>query len=245
MLAVSRQPISLSARHQLPSASHNMGYVTSALAAAAHVLTTQRKTMAESWAVLTLPLWVAGQKSCTSTVGHPLTCETSEHLPSLLQGLPPKPPSHTMPIPILSWAPQVLPWKKGTLWHHSFPMYEEKHCGFVSMKPEAHFKSWKLLQNQQPSLWLNFQRRCVNSQKVVEMLSVIKKGQPCGEQVEMPLVGWVCPGGTDPPCCLHQLCSSANVLGRGAGIFSLNKLNLYVSPSASYCFTATILRSFL
>lgn len=95
-------------------------------------------------------LWVADtQKSYTSLWGQLLTRETSNRLPFPLQSLPPELLSQAIHVYVLSWASQVLHWKKVTI--TPFSVYEERLSGFLPMKPETHFGSWKLLQNQQPS----------------------------------------------------------------------------------------------
>lgn len=255
-----RDSISLSTRHQPYSVASNVGY------AAACVLTTQRKRMAQPWAVLTLSLWVAGQKSCTYAVGHLLTCETSKHPPSLLQSFPPKSSCHVLPIHILSWAPQVLPWKKGRchtihslclnkstvalfLWSLKHISNLENCCKTSSLPCDLIFKGTELIPRRRWKCCLWSRGLCLRRIRIPLQLiftdCVHESRQPCGEQVKMALVLWVCPGGTDPQLPAHRLGFSVNVLGRGAGIFSFNKLNLPVSPPASYCFTVTMLRSFL
>lgn len=203
------------------------------------------------------------KKSYTSLWGQLLT---TNHLPSSLQSLPPEPLSKAIHVCVLSWASQVLHWKKVTIM--PFSMYEERLSGFLSMKPETYFRSWKLLQNQQPSLWLTFQRHWLNSQKAVVMLAVIKRAVPKKNKNSPPtkfywlstwdqktlqrVRGQKCPpvwaglpSWNTSTTASHQLYFSVNVLMKRADLFSLNELNLSVSPASSYCFNAMMPTSFL
>lgn len=150
---------------------------------------------------------------------------------------------HPIPLPGNACS-QVLPRKKRDM-VTQFSVYEEWLHGFVSIKTEARFKSWKLLQNQQPSIRINFKRHWDYYQKAVAMLAVIKRAVPRKtknpppinfywmDAWEQTILGRNAPGMAVGQIqnYLHQLCSS--------------KLNLLISPAARYCFSAMVLASSL